>query len=66
MVATKKQISVGVDIGDTNIITTVMTQNQETGELTVIGYGDVASAGISKGMVEGISRRKMQDHKIVG
>lgn len=49
--APKKNTIVGVDIGNTHVITTVGTQDAETGELTILGYGKTSNGGMRRGMV---------------
>ncbi|HRY60392.1 MAG TPA: cell division protein FtsA [Patescibacteria group bacterium] len=46
-----KQTKVGVDIGNTRTVTIVMSSDHETGDLTVLGYSNVAQNGMRKGMV---------------
>ncbi|MBI2447991.1 cell division protein FtsA [Candidatus Microgenomates bacterium] len=47
----KKQISVGVDIGNTQVITVVGSYDMDTGDMTIIGYGKTPISGMRKGMV---------------
>ncbi len=54
MAAPKKQISVGVDIGDTKVIVIVVSCDSETGDLTILGYGNAPTNGMRKGMVVNI------------
>jgi len=54
MALAKKQISVGIDMSNTKVITIVMTQDKETGDLNIIGYSEVPSNGMRKGMVTDI------------
>ena len=54
MASSKKQIAVGIDMSNTRVITVVMTQDKETGDLSIIGYSDVPSNGMRKGMVTDI------------
>ena len=51
MALVKKQIIVGVDIGNTRVITIVMHQDRETGDLNILGYSDIAMSGLRRGMV---------------
>ncbi|MFA7308503.1 MAG: cell division protein FtsA [Patescibacteria group bacterium] len=51
MASPKKHIAVGVDIGNSNVITVVTTQDPETNDVMILGFGDVQSAGMRRGMV---------------
>ena len=55
MAKNTKQTKVGVDIGNTRTVTIVMSQDRETGDLTVLGYSNVAQNGMRKGMVVDIN-----------
>ena len=54
MALAKKQIAVGIDMSNTRVITIVLSQDKETGDLNIIGYSDVPSNGMRKGMVTDI------------
>jgi len=54
MPAVKKQIVVGVDVSNTKVITVVIAHDNETGDINIIGYGEVANSGLRKGMVTDI------------
>jgi len=51
MASVKKQVVIGVDVGSTKVITTIASGDNETGDINIIGYGEVASTGMRKGMV---------------
>uniref|UniRef100_A0A7C4RA25 Cell division protein FtsA n=1 Tax=candidate division CPR3 bacterium TaxID=2268181 RepID=A0A7C4RA25_UNCC3 len=52
MALAKKQNNiVGIDISNTRVITTVMNQDKETGDLNIIGYSNVLINGMRRGMV---------------
>lgn len=54
MAAPKKQISVGIDIGNTNVVTIVISHDSETGDLNILGYGHTPVNGMRRGMVVNI------------
>ena len=51
MASPKKQIMVGIDASNTRVITVVMSQDTETGDLNIVGFSNIANTGMRKGMV---------------
>lgn len=54
MVGSKKQVIVGIDAGNTRVVTVIMTQDKETGDLNILGQSDVPMNGLRKGVVTDI------------
>ncbi len=51
MASQKKQVIVGIDVSNTSVITTVISSDNETGDVNILGYGSVPITGLRKGMV---------------
>jgi cell division protein FtsA len=65
MASQKKNIMVGLDVGNTNVAAVVMSQDRETGDLNVIGYSSAPVSGMRKGMVMDIDETVFAISKVL-